>query len=368
MCQLGAIAVPSASPKLTHGTVLPQIIRRRRAPEARGRVGPQFLHWCGTFAYNPAVRHSFKSTTAFLLASFALRSQQISIEPRQGPGTKTQADDRKAHLKIDTSLVLVPFTVTDRLGRPALGLEKENFRVFDNKVEQTVVNLAMEDDPVAVGFIFDISGSIGGAMGRYRMAAREFFKVSDEKDEFFLVEFESAPKLAVPLTRDAANIDYQIMMTKSKGMTALFDAVYLATNEIKKSQLVKKALILISDGGENHSRYTLPELQNALRETDALLYAIGPDPDNSYGDNNGRLLKHLAELTGGRLIELGGVDLAELAQKVIIDLRNRYLISYSPTENTRDGKYHAIQVQLIPPKGMGKLMVHWRTGYYAPTQ
>jgi Ca-activated chloride channel homolog len=320
------------------------------------------------FAYNPAVWQTFKCATAFLLASFALLSQQVSIEPRPHPSTKTQPDERKAHLKIDTSLVLVPFTVTDRLGRPVLGLETKDFRIFDNKVEQRIVNLAMEDDPVAVGFIFDVSGSIGGAMGRYRMAAREFFKVADEKDEFFLVEFESAPKLAVPLSRDAANIDYQIMMTKSKGMTALFDAVYLATNEIRKSQLVKKALILISDGGENHSRYTLPELQNALRETDALLYAIGPRPDDVHGDNDGRLLKHLAELTGGRLIELGGVGLAELAQKVIIDLRNRYLISYSPTENARDGKYHAIQLQLIPPEGMGKLTVHWRTGYYAPTQ
>ncbi len=292
----------------------------------------------------------FRCIPIFLVASFALWSQQVSIEPRQHPGTRTQPDDRKTHLKIDTSLVLVPFTVTDKLGRPVLGLEKENFRIFDNKVEQTIVNLAMEDDPVAVGFIFDISGSIGGAMGQYRMAAHEFFKVADEKDEFFLVEFESAPKLAVPLTRDAANIDYQIMMTKSKGMTALFDAVYLATNEIRKSQLVKKALILISDGGENHSRYTLPELQSALRETDALLYSIGPHPDIRIGDNNGALLRHLAEITGGRLIPLGGAGLAELAQKVIVDLRNRYLISYSPTENARDGKYHAIQVQLVPPK------------------
>ena len=157
------------------------------------------------------------------MASFALSSQQVSIEPRQPPRTKTQPDERKAHLKIDTSLVLVPFTVTDRLGRPVLGLETKDFRIFDNKIEQRIVNLAMEDDPVAVGFIFDVSGSIGGAMGRYRMAAREFFKVADEKDEFFLVEFESAPKLAVPLSRDAANIDYQIMMTKPKGnMTALF--------------------------------------------------------------------------------------------------------------------------------------------------
>ena len=293
-----------------------------------------------------------------------MQGQQVSIEPRE------RATDKKtgAHLRIDTSLVLVPLTVTDKLGRPVLGLEKENFRVFDNKVEQSVLQLAMEDEPVAVGFIFDISGSIGSAMGEYRIAAREFFKTADENDEFFLVEFESSPRLAVPLTKNAADIDYQIMMTKSKGLTALYDGVYMATNEIRKSKLIKKALILISDGGENNSRYTLAELQNGLRETDALLYAIGPSPGSSYGDNNGHLLKHLAEITGGRLIEIGGRDLGDLAQKVIIDLRNRYVISYSPEDKARDGKYHSIQVQLMPPKGLGKLTAHWRNGYYAPAQ
>jgi Ca-activated chloride channel family protein len=294
--------------------------------------------------------------------ALSLYGQQVSIEPRP---RAEPANNPK--LRIETSLVLVPLTVTDKLGRPVLGLEKENFRVFDNQVEQTILQLSMEDEPVAVGFIFDISGSIGGNMGQYRIAAREFFRTADEKDEFFLVEFESQPKLVVPLTQNAGDIDYQIMMTKSKGLTALYDAVYLATNEIRKSKLLKKALILISDGGENHSRYNLSELENALRETDALLYAIGPSPQSFYGDNNGWLLKHLAEFTGGRLIEIGGSDLADLAQKVIVDLRNRYLISYSPQDKSRDGKYHSIRVQLLPPKGLGKLTAHWRTGYYAPT-
>jgi Ca-activated chloride channel family protein len=296
-----------------------------------------------------------------------LFGQQVSIESRERKAPRTEAS-KDPRLRIETSVVLVPLTVTDKIGRPVLGLEPKDFRVFDNKIEQPIFHLSMEDDPVAVGFIFDVSGSIGGNMNRYRIAAHEFFKVADRDDEFFLVEFQSAPKLAVPLTQNAGDIDYQIMMTKSKGQTALFDAVYMASNEIRKSKLNKKALILISDGGENNSRYTLTELQNALRETDALLYAIGPPPDSRSGDDNGGLLKHLAELTGGRLIMIGGSDLADLAQKIIIDLRNRYVLSYSPQDTSRDGKYHAIQVQLIPPKGLGKLTVHYRTGYYAPTQ
>jgi Ca-activated chloride channel family protein len=228
--------------------------------------------------------------------------------------------------------------------------------------------LAVEDDPVAFGFVFFISGSIGAGLPQYRRAAQEFFKTADEDDEFFLVEFESSPKLVVPLTKRGGDIDFQLMMTRSKGMTALYDAVYMAANEIRKSKLTKKALILISDGGENHSRYNLAEVKNALRETDALLYAIGPSPAYSPGDDDGALLKNLAELTGGRLIEIGASDYADLAQKLIIDLRNRYVISYAPTDTMRDGRYHRIEVQIVPPKGLAKLTAHWRTGYYAPTE
>ena len=183
-----------------------------------------------------------------------LSGQQVNIEPRVRPAAKDAKDGKGAkssspRLRVDTSLVLVPLTVTDKVGRPVLGMEKENFRVLDNGVEQTILQIAMEDEPVAVGFVFDISGSIGINMGKYRMAAHEFFKVADENDEFFLVEFQTFPRLAVPLTRNAGSIDYQIMMSKSKGLTALFAAVYMAANEIRKSNLNKKAIILISDGG-----------------------------------------------------------------------------------------------------------------------
>ena len=203
-------------------------------------------------------------------------------------------------------------------------------------------------------------------MPSYRQAAQEFFRTADAQDEFFLVEFESNARLVVPLTRNVGEIDYQILLTKSKGSTALLDGVYLAANEIRKSKLSKKALLLVSDGGENNSRYTFTEVRNLLRETDALVYSIGPAPFNSDAENGGALLKTLSELTGGRILYMNGVDFADLAQKIIIDLRNRYIIGYTPTDKTRDGRYHHIDVQVIPPKGLPKLRAHWRTGYYAP--
>ncbi len=304
-----------------------------------------------------------------LVALLALPGQEGPIQPRPRIGTKKLADTEPTpNLRVDTNLVQVPVTVTDRLGRPVIGLEKENFYVLDNRVEQSIIRFAMDDEPVAVGFVFDISGSIGKMLGQCQLAAHEFFKTADPADEFFLVEFESAPKLVVPLTKNAGDIRHEIMLTKSKGMTALLDGVYLAANEIRKSKLSKKALILISDGGENHSRYNFAEVRNALRETDALLYSIGPSPDDGWGDNNGRLLKQLAEITGGRLLEMGRGDLADLSQKIIIDLRNRYLLYYSPQDRTRDGRFHRIEVQVLPPRGLGKLTPHWRTGYYAPAE
>src|SRR5258708_6144523 len=226
---------------------------------------------------------------AFVVGVLVSHAQDIS--PR-GKSKRTDTEPTPS-LRITTDLVQVPVTVTDKLGRPVTGLEKENFRVFDNKEEQVITRFAMDDEPVAVGFVLDVSGSIGGMLRQYQLAAHEFFKVANEEDEFFLVVFESQPKLAVPLTKHANDIQYQIMMTKSKGITALFDAVYMAPNEVKKSKVGKKALILISDGGENHSRYSFSELKNALLETHALFYSIGPSPAIGGGDGNPWLLRNL---------------------------------------------------------------------------
>ncbi|HTB20186.1 MAG TPA: VWA domain-containing protein [Bryobacteraceae bacterium] len=276
------------------------------------------------------------------------------------------AQDR---LRIDTTLVLVPVEVSDALNRPVSGLEKQNFRVFDEKVEQKIISFSMEDDPIAVGLVFDISGSMAGDLPEMRHAAARFFKTSNPGDEFCLVELASDAHVAVPLTQNAADVDYQLMFSKGGGSTALLDGVYLGLNEVRKSKNLRKALVIISDGGENHSRYTPGEVKNAIVESDVLIYAIGTFGNgmgSNYGDQS--VLKNLTEQTGGRMFPGAGMRLGDFADKIVIDLRNRYMLGYAPSDATRDGRYHHITVKLDAPRGLPKITAHWRTGYYARSE
>ncbi len=271
--------------------------------------------------------------------------------------------------------MLVPVTVCDPNNKPVTGLEKEHFRVFDDKVEQTITHFAMEDEPLAVGLVFDTSGSMGTKLRRSRMAAAAFFRQANPEDEFFLVAFNDQPRLVVPLTRDVSEIQNQLTFTTSKGRTALLDAILLALNEMKKSKMKRKALLIISDGGDNSSRYTEGEVRNRVREGDVLIYAIGIfEPYGSRGRspeelNGPGLLNDLAEQSGGRHLPVE--DLAELpdvAAKIGIELRNRYVIGFTPTDQQRDGRYHHVKVQVAPPHGLPALKAYWRTGYYAPAE
>src|SRR5579872_1089403 len=180
---------------------------------------------------------------------------QAAITPRARPAADPAALTSAAKLppatlRIDSNLVLVPVTVCDPNNRPVTGLEKEHFRIFDDKVEQEVTHFSMDDSPLAVGLVFDISGSMGPKLRRSRMAAAAFFKQANPEDEFFLVKFNDQPKLVVPLTRDTAEIQNQLTFTQSKGRTALLDAILLAMNEMKNSKMNRKALLIISDGGD----------------------------------------------------------------------------------------------------------------------
>ena len=294
---------------------------------------------------------------------------QVTIQPRTRPAPKKESTPG-ANIRVDTTLILVPVSVNDPLNRPVSGLEKENFRVFEDKVEQTISQFAMDDEPVAVGLVFDTSGSMGAKLQRSRMAAREFFRIANPEDEFFLVEFDSAPRLRVPLTSDTGQIENQLLFSKSKGSTALLDAVYMALTEMKRSKKNKKALLVISDGGDNNSRYSVSEVKKVVVESDVLIYAIGvfgggATPEEASGPG---LLAHLAEQTGGRMFVANSNELPDMARRIGIELRNRYVLGYAPKDQQKDGRYHRIQVQIVAPRGLPKLQAHWRLGYYAPAE
>jgi VWFA-related protein len=292
---------------------------------------------------------------------------QVAIEPRQRPGTQKPAMPA-ADLRVDTNLVLVPATVYDPYNRPITGLERENFKIFDDKVEQAITSFSSEDEPIALGFIFDTSGSMQGLLPQGRAAAAELLKFANPEDEFFLVEFDTRPRLVIPLTSNTSRIGLEVMMTKAGSATALIDALFMGIHEIHKSTKTKKALVLISDGGENNSRYTPTEVRNVVKESDVLIYTVaigaGHDADSESGL---RWMTGVSETSGAHMFYARGGELADIAEKIGIELRNRYVIGYAPSDRKRDGRYHRIEVRVVPPRGLPKLTAHWRTGYYAPS-
>ncbi len=299
---------------------------------------------------------------------------QVKTEPRPKLGVPPPEVRRAASLRIDTNLVLVPVSVLDPQNHPVTGLEKEHFRVLEDRVEQAITHFSMDDEPVAVGLVFDISGSMGPKLQKSRQAAAEFFRTSNSDDEFFLVEFNDQPKLVVPLTQNADEIQNQLTWAQSKGRTALLDAVFMSLSEMKKSKKNRKALLIISDGGDNSSRYSEGEVKKLVRENDVLIYAIGV-----FESAGGRsrtteeaggpgLLNDLCEQTGGRHLPADVAELPDIAAKIGVELRNRYVLGYTPVSQPRDGRYHTLQVKVVPPKGLPVLRPYFRRGYFAPTQ
>jgi hypothetical protein len=298
----------------------------------------------------------------------------VLTEPRTRPTTK-EPPAPKSNIRIDTTVVQIPVTVTDPLNRFVTGLEKTNFKLFEDKVEQSIQYFASEDAPISVGLIFDTSGSMGSKLEKSRQAVAQFFKTTNPEDEFFLVEFNDRPELVSPFTTSLEEIQNKLTFTQSKGRTALLDAVYLGLHTMKKGRNARKALLIISDGGDNSSRYTESEIKNLVREADVQIYAIGIF-ENAAG--RGRtaeelagpgLLQEISEQTGGRAFAVDNLnELPDIAAKIGIELRNQYLLGYTPANAVRDGKYRKVTVKLVQPKGLPPLKAFWRLGYYAPTQ
>ncbi|HEX3684103.1 MAG TPA: VWA domain-containing protein [Bryobacteraceae bacterium] len=330
--------------------------------------GRAYVLWAGLVcAVAPAILAAQTSGAS------ANSGEPVAVESRK-PAAGVVAS-RPSNIRVDKTLVLINVTVTDPLNRFVTGLEKEHFRLFEDKIEQTITQFSSEDAPISIGLVFDTSGSMGSKLQKSRQAAAEFFKTANPSDEFFLVQFNDRPDLTVPFTTDTDRLQSTLTFTQSKGRTALLDSVYLAMHEMKKAHNPRKALLIISDGGDNSSRYTETEIKNAVREADVQIFAIGIF--ESFG-NRGRtpeeaagpgLLNELAEQTGGREYAVENVaELPDIAAKIGVELRNEYILGYTPKNRERDGKYRRVQVKLNQPRGLPPLRAYFRLGYYAPTQ
>src|ERR1700674_4633862 len=302
----------------------------------------------------------------------------VSITPRvreKSPESAASIADRRADIRVDTTLVLIPVTVTDPMSRFVTGLDKENFKLFEDKIEQEIVQFSSEDAPLSVGIAFDTSGSMGAKLQKSRQAVVQFMKTANPRDEFFLIQFSDRPEIVQDFTKETEEIQNRLTFTQAKGRTALLDGVYLGMNQMKKAHNPRKAILIISDGGDNSSRYTETEVKNAVREADVQIYAIGIfEPVMSRGRtaeeiSGPALLAEMAEQTGGRHFAVDNpAELPDVAAKIGIELRNQYLLGYSPENATRDGKYRRVQVKLVKTTGLPQLRAMFRTGYYAPTQ
>lgn len=292
-----------------------------------------------------------------------LKPGDIPTKATSSPGSQ---------IRVDVNLVLVPVTVTDPMNRLVTGLEKENFAVFDNSDLQTIKSFATEDAPLSIGIVFDLSGSMQSKFVRARKALTEFLRTSNPQDEFFVVGFNDRPAIIVDYTSDVEDVEARMVMLRPENRTALIDAMYLGVSHLKQAKYDRKALLVISDGGDNRSRYTQGELTRAVRESEVQIYSIGIF--DAYApteeEQNGPILLHdLSEATGGRLFKVLDIqDLTDIAQRISEELRNEYIIGYTPTDRRRDGTWRKLKVRLLPPPGLPNLDVHNREGYYAPSQ
>lgn len=302
---------------------------------------------------------------------------RVEIEPRVRPSKEPEdpATRRETSIRVETQLVLINVTVTDPMNRFVTGLEKEHFKLFEEKAEQTISQFSSEDAPLSVGLVFDASGSMGTKLSKSRQAAAQLFKTANPEDEFFLVQFNNRPELSVGFTTNTEDIQNRLTFTQAKGRTALLDGVYMAMNHMKKARNPRKAIIILSDGGDNSSRYTESEVKNLVREADVQVYAMGIfEPIAGRGRSAEEMagpgmLTELAESTGGRHFPVENLnELPDVAAKIGIELRNQYVLGYAPINTAKDGKYRRVQVKLKQPRGLPPLKAFYRLGYYAPAQ
>ena len=300
-----------------------------------------------------------------------LSTMPVSDDVKQNTIGTPVAPSKGLHL--DVELVLLDVTVVDPYDRLISGLHLDNFRVFEDKVEQEIITFSSEDVPISVGVIFDCSGSMTNKIWKSRQAAVEFLRAANLRDEFFLVTFNERAELSTLFTSNVGDLQSRLLSKAANGRTALLDAIYLGLIQMKAAQNSKRALLILSDGGDNHSRYHESDIKRLAKEANTQLYAMGNfDPLRSRGTPEERdgptLLGDITEITGGRLFQIDDPnELPKTAAKIGIELRNQYVLGYQPSNRIHDARWRKVKVKMRPSWGSPPLRVYSKTGYYGPS-
>jgi len=341
----------------------------------------------------PNIRLGFFSVAPIFFVYLVLLSSPLSAIAQQSavsPGTfaagevKPEVGDIKRDtsrtpvksqgLHTDVDLALVNVTVTDIYDRLVTGLDPDNFRVFEDNVEQEILTFSSEDVPISIGVIFDFSGSMANKIGKCREAAVEFLKTANPQDEFFLVSFNERAELSSAFTSNIEDLQSSLMLKIPKGRTALLDAIYLGLSHMRLAHNGKHALLILSDGGDNHSRYNESDIKRLVKEADTQLYAIGVFDPLGYRSrtleelNGPSLLSEVTEMTGGRVFVVENMNqLPDIVSKIGMELRNQYVLGYRPSNRAHDARWRKIKIKLRIPKGLPPLSIYSKIGYYAPS-
>jgi Ca-activated chloride channel family protein len=334
---------------------------------------------------------------AFVIALFVAAPSQLltasaqdkkeAVQSANPEPAKARTDDQRAPLKtkaealskpddakqqgpiqLGTDIVNVMISVTDPYGRFVTGLGKDHFDVFDDKVKQQIAHFTDEDAPVSLGIVYDVSGSMKERVNRSIRALRRFVDSSHVDDDFFLIGFNDRAKLVQDFTTSGESVIGHLMFVNPKGSTALYDAAYIAVEKVQQGRHSKKALLIISDGQDNNSRYTYKELRNRVKEADVQIYAIGiTDPASDSLSGFGRsVLEEITRMTGGRAFfpnAYNEPELVEICTRIALELRHQYSVGFYPTDIQSDAKWHKVQVKVNPPRGLGRLSLLYRDGY-----
>ncbi len=304
---------------------------------------------------NARSRWSLAQSLSLLLLLPAGLAQQAAKKPSEKPTFK---------VGVETKFVKV--VVTDPLNRIVTGLEKEQFKVYEDKVEQQIIHFAQETAPISVGIIFDVSGSMkdNNNINSAKNAIMRFLQSGNPDDEYFLVTFNQKTTLVQNFTRESTTIQNEVAFKTPGGRTALYDAVYMGLDQIKGAKNEKKALILITDGEDNSSRYSASEVREFAKESDVQIYGIGEEGKLGYGRSE---IQNIVGITGGRAYFPSNFnELDYYIDLIHAELRNQYVLGYVPTNKAHDGRWRKIRVKIEPPPGLPKLLVHAQEGYYAP--